>query len=52
MGEDETAQNKQPSKSTIVTDENFYQYSVYVWCVLYVCARVYIMCIQYLDSSR
>lgn len=30
MGEDETAQNKQPSKSTIVTDENFYQYSVYV----------------------
>lgn len=47
--QNETAQSKQPIKSTIFTDENFYRYSVRVWCVLYVCVRacmLYVFIIQ------
>lgn len=50
MGQDETAQNKQPSESTIVMDENFYQYSVYMRCVLYVCVHVCTLCVFNIQS--
>ena len=49
MRQNETAQSKQPIKSTIFMDENLYRHGVRVWCVLYVCVQacmLYVFIIQ------